>query len=236
MSKIIIAGDSWGAHSYEKEYLYPDLQGFKFSPKKNYVLYPGPGYFLQQHTDKEVITIADHGVSNREAFDTLNKIDHSNDIVIFYQTGILRDLSRAYTAKKVFHTEQDCEKDYEYYANKFYEQCSKVECKHFALIGGCAKVDITKSNSINVIKPSITEWLYPEFTDTIYDNTHYWLEFIEPKIYNDDTFYKQGVIRSGEKIDFWKTHDDFFKAHPTVSTNKKIAKMIKDYLTDKTIL
>ena len=83
MTRIIIAGDSWGAHSYERDYVHKDLEGFKWKPKKNYVLYPGPGDFLSKLTPIEVITVADHGVSNTEAFDNLNKVDHSKTLLFF---------------------------------------------------------------------------------------------------------------------------------------------------------
>ena len=103
MTRIIIAGDSWGTNSYEKNFLYPELEGYKIAPKKTYVLYPGPGYFLQQLSNLQVLTIADHGVSNQEALEQLRKTPHKDDIVIFYQTGVLRDLSRAYMNKKIIN-------------------------------------------------------------------------------------------------------------------------------------
>ena len=236
MTRIIIAGDSWGTNSYEKNFLYPELEGYKIAPKKTYVLYPGPGYFLQQLSNLQVLTIADHGVSNQEALEQLRKTPHKDDIIIFYQTGVLRDLSRAYMNKKIFHTTKDCKLDYEYYANKFYDDCSKLQCKHFFLIGGCAKVDEDKAKDLNVIIHSITEWLNPEFTDSEFDNTHYWLESVEPTLYDSDDWFKQGVIKSADKIDFWNERPEYYKNHPTVDTNKKIAKKIYDYLKDRTIL
>ena len=130
MTRIIIAGDSWGTHSYEKSYIHNDLEGFKWNPKKSYVLYPGPGHFLSKLTNLEVITTADHGVSNTEAFDNLNKIDYKNDIIVFYQTGLLRDISKAHMAKKDFYTTKNCETDLKYYSDKFYKQCSEIKSKY----------------------------------------------------------------------------------------------------------
>ena len=72
--RVVIAGDSWGAHSYERDYIHPDLKGFKWKEKKKYVLYPGPGDLLKEVLDVEIITTADHGYSNKEALDALEKI------------------------------------------------------------------------------------------------------------------------------------------------------------------
>jgi hypothetical protein len=62
MPKIIIAGDSWGAHSYESGYHYPELYGFKWKhkEKRKYVLYPGPGLYSDDDFYKQgVIKSAD---------------------------------------------------------------------------------------------------------------------------------------------------------------------------------
>ena len=236
MTKIIIAGDSWGTHSYEPGYDYPDLHGFKFARKKNYVLYPGPGYFLQEYTKETVTTIADHGISNSEALEKIANEDYKDDIIILYQTGILRDITRAYMKNSKYFTTNDCLSDYTHYADKFYASCKEIKCKHLALIGGCVKVDEQKANGIDIIEPSITEWLDDSFADTVYDNTHYWLESVKPSLYKNDDFFKRGVIESATKIDYWKSNDMYYKAHPTVKTNKKIAKRIYDYLRDRNIV
>ena len=236
MTKIIIAGDSWGTHSYERGYDYPELHGFKFASKKNYVLYPGPGHFLQQYTKEIVHTIADHGISNSEALQKIANNDYTDDIIILYQTGVLRDITRAYIKNGKYFTTYNCSEDYTHYADKFYASCKTIKCKHLALIGGCVKVDVQKANGIDIIEPSITEWLDSSFADTVYDNTHYWLESVEPTLYKDDDFFKRGVIESATKIDYWKANDMYYKAHPTVKTNKKIAKRIYDYLKDKNIV
>ena len=81
--RVVIAGDSWGAHSYERDYIHPDLKGFKWKEKKKYVLYPGPGDLLKEVLDVEIITTADHGYSNKEALDALEKIVTKEDVVIF---------------------------------------------------------------------------------------------------------------------------------------------------------
>ena len=200
MTKIIIAGDSWGTHSYERGYDYPELHGFKFARKKNYVLYPGPGHFLQQYTKETVHTIADHGISNSEALQKIANNDYKDDVIILYQTGILRDITRAYMKNGKYFTTNNCLEDYTHYAEKFYASCKAIKCKHLALIGGCVKVDIQKANGIDIIEPSITEWLDSSFSDTVYDNTHYWLESVEPTLYKNDDFFKQGVIESGNKL------------------------------------
>ena len=238
MPKIIIAGDSWGAHSYESGYNYPDLYGFKwkFKEKRKYVLYPGPGHFLEQLAKTRVVTTADHGVSNSEALENLSNDLNKDDTVIFYQTGVLREIHRAYTQKKSYYTTNDCAKDYGHYAKKFYDACRQIECKHFALIGGSAKVDVSGSQDINVIEHSITNWIDPKFNDSVYDNTHWWLGRIEPNLYSNDDFHKQGVIQSADKIDYWKKQSEYFKNHPTVATNKRIAQRLHDYLKDEKIL
>ena len=238
MPKIIIAGDSWGAHSYESGYNYPDLYGFKwkFKEKRKYVLYPGPGHFLEQMAKTRVVTTADHGVSNSEALENLSNDLNKDDTVIFYQTGVLREIHRAYTQKKSYYTTNDCAKDYGHYAKKFYDACRQIECKHFALIGGSAKVDVSGSQDINVIEHSITNWIDPKFNDSVYDNTHWWLGRIEPNLYSNDDFHKQGVIQSADKIDYWKKQSEYFKNHPTVATNKRIAQRLHDYLKDEKIL
>lgn len=238
MPKIIIAGDSWGAHSYESGYNYPDLYGFKwkFKEKRKYVLYPGPGHFLEQLAKTRVVTTADHGVSNSEALENLSNDLNKDDTVIFYQTGVLREIHRAYTQKKSYYTTNDCAEDYGHYAKKFYDACRQIECKHFALIGGSAKVDVTGSQDINVIEHSITNWIDPKFNDSVYDNTHWWLGRIEPNLYSNDDFHKQGVIQSADKIDYWKKQSEYFKNHPTVATNKRIAQRLHDYLKDEKIL
>ena len=232
MPKIIIAGDSWGAHSYESGYHYPELYGFKWKhkEKRKYVLYPGPGHFLQQLAKTEVVTTADHGVSNSEAFENLRKVLTKDDTVIFYQTGVLREIHRAYMYKKDYYTTNNCAQDYEHYAKKFYDDCRAVDCKHFALIGGCTQVDVAGSQDINVIEQSLTTWLDPKFKDSVYDNTHWWLGSIEPGLYSDDDFYKQGVIKSADKIEYWKKKSEYHRNHPTVATNKRIAQRLYDYI------
>ena len=47
------------------------------------------------------------------------------------------------------------------------------------------KVDVQKANGIDIIEPSITEWLDNSFADTVYDNTHYWLEKIRQQQKNN---------------------------------------------------
>ena len=236
MPKIIIAGDSWGAHSFEYGYKHPDLDGFKWEEKKTYVLYPGPGHFLQHLANTEVVVTADHGVSNSEALDNLRKVLTNNDIVIFYQTGVLREIHRAYKHNKSYHTTNDCARDYEHYAKKFYNDCRLVDCKHFALIGGCVKVDVAGARDLKVIEHSITTWIDQKFNDSVYDTTHWWLDSVEPTLYSSDDFYKQGVIQSAQKVEFWANKSEYHRAHPTVATNKIIAKRLFDYLKDNKIL
>ena len=236
MPKIIIAGDSWGAHSFEYGYKHPDLDGFKWEEKKTYVLYPGPGHFLQHLANTEVVVTADHGVSNSEALDNLRKVLTNNDIVIFYQTGVLREIHRAYKHNKSYHTTNDCARDYEHYAKKFYNDCRLVDCKHFALIGGCVKVDVAGARDLKVIEHSITTWIDQKFNDSVYDTTHWWLDSVEPTLYSSDDFYKQGVIQCAEKVEYWANKSDYHRQHPTVATNKKIAKRLYDYLKDNFIL
>ena len=173
MTRIIIAGDSWGAHSYERNYVHKDLKGFKWKPSKKYVLYPGPGDFLSKLTDHEVVTIADHGVSNTEALDNLDKLDCTNDIVVFYKTGLLREVYKAYLDKTKTHNTKDCKADFEHYSEKFYKRCATIKAKHFCLIGGCSEIqmDQAKKYNINILEQSVTKWLMPEadFTDNIFD-------------------------------------------------------------------
>ncbi len=231
MTKIIIAGDSWGAHSYEKDFNYEDLHGFKWKPKKKYVLYPGPAYFLKDHTGLDVITTADHGVSNTQAFDNLGKIDHSNDIVIFYKTGLLREVYKAHLNNTTTHKSSNCKDDFKHYSEEFYKKCQSIKAKHFCLIGGCAQIQMQQAKKYNiaVLEPSITKWLYPNFVDNDFDPTLYWLDYQ----YKDD-YFKQGVIESYDKIEFWNSRPkDFCKKHPTVFTNKKIAERIYEYIKDK---
>jgi hypothetical protein len=242
MTRIIIAGDSWGAHSYEEKDLKNDLKGFRWAPKKNYILYPGPGHFLSKRTKLEVITTADHGVSNTEAFDNLNKIDYKDDIIVFYKTGLFREIHRAHINKKQVHATKNFENDMEYYSDKFYKRCSEIEAKHFCLIGGCVQIqkEQAKKYNINVIEHSITKLLCPEFTDHDFDPTTYWLEFqyASKKSYGlTCEYFKKGVLKSHGKIEVWKNKDGmFWKNHPTVASNKKIALRIYKYLRDKKIL
>jgi hypothetical protein len=232
MRRIIVAGDSWGTHSYENGFNYQDLDGFKFAPKKKYVLYPGPGHFLSELTDLEVITVADHGFSNQEAFMALEKIKHKDDIIIFYKTGLLREIYKAYLNNTIAYSTNDCEKDYKYYSDLFYKKCNLIECFSFNLIGGCVRIHEAQAGDMNVIEPSITEWLYPDFRDNDFDPTVYWLEYK----YSCD-YFKKSVIESHKKIEFWNERKTVFhKKHPTVHTNKKIAKRIYNYLKDKDIL
>ena len=233
MTRIIIAGDSWGAHSYERNYVHNDLEGFKWKPSKKYVLYPGPGDFLSKLTDYEVVTIADHGVSNTEALDNLDKLDCTNDIVVFYKTGLLREVYKAYLDKTKTHNTKDCKADFEHYSEKFYKRCATIKAKHFCLIGGCSEIqmDQAKKYNINILEQSVTKWLMPEadFTDNIFDPTVYWLEYQ----YKCD-YFKKAVVQSYDKIQFWNTHTtEFCKKHPTVQSNKKIANRIYEYVTDK---
>ena len=90
-------------------------------------------------------------------------------------------------------------------------------------------MDQANKYNINVLLPSITEWLFPQFTDNGFDPTFYWLEYQ----YSCD-FFKKGVVQSYDKIEFWKKHpEDFYKKHPTVKTNKILADKIYGYITDK---
>ena len=234
MTRIIIAGDSWGTHSYEKSYIYKNLEGFKWTPKKTYVLYPGPGHFLSDLTTLEVITTANHGDSNTEAFNNLNKINYQNDIIVFYKTGLLREVYKAYLNKKQVYSTKNCKEDFEYYSDIFYKRCSNIMAKYFCLIGGCVEIQTeqAKQYNIDVIEPSITKWMFPDFKDNDFDPTLYWLEYQ----YSCEHF-KQGIIQSHDKIEFWDNHPKMFiKKHPTVDSNRKIAKRIYDYLKDKNIL
>ena len=224
MSRIVIAGDSWGAHSYERDYVHPDLKGFKWKEKKRYVLYPGPADLLKEVMDVQTITTADHGYSNKEGLDALEKVVTQDDIVIFYQTGMLREVYKAHLANTDHHASSSYQKDFEHYENLFYERCKMINAKHFALIGGCSQINTSKAKQygIPVVLPSITEWLHPEFKDNDYDPTTYWLEYQ----YSCGDF-KNAVIESHKKIKFWETHkNNFCKRHPTVGTNRKLIKEI----------
>tara|TARA_B100001564_G_scaffold348372_1_gene350202 strand:- start:563 stop:1264 length:702 start_codon:yes stop_codon:yes gene_type:complete len=224
MPRIIIAGDSWGAHSYEPSYIHPDLKGFKFKETKKYVLYPGPGDLLKEVMDVDTITTADHGYSNKQGLDALEKIVTEEDIVIFYQTGMLREVYKAHMANEDHHATDSYQKDFEHYENLFFERCGKIRAKHFTLIGGCVQINVTKAkqNNIHVLLPSITEWFHPEFQDNDFDPTTYWLEYQ----YSCGDF-KNAVIESHRKIEFWLEHEkNFCKKHPTVSANRKLVKEI----------
>ena len=239
MTRIIIAGDSWGAHSYEEKVLeIKHERNLKRQQKKNYVLYPGPGYFLSELTNLEVITIADHGVSNTEAFDNLNKIDYKNDIIVFYKTGLFREIHKAYVNKKQVHATKNFKNDMAYYSDKFYQRCSKIKAKHFCLIGGCVQIQKEQARkcNINVIEHSITKWLCPEFVDHDFDSTTYWLKFqyASKPIGLTCEYFKKSIIKSYDKIDFWRRkgwkNGLFYENHPTVVSNKKIAKRVYKYL------
>ncbi len=239
MTRIIIAGDSWGAHSYESRLMglkkYPSYKAYKSDTKKSYAWYPGPGHWLSELTDTEIITTADHGVSNTEGLDALEKVVTKNDIVIFYKTGLLREVYKGHL-DKTEHYVTDCFKhDHKYYSNKFYERCSKIQAKKFYLIGGCVRVrsDLAKEYNIDVILPSITSWLHLGFKDNEYDTTTYWLEYqYDNKRISCDHF-KRGVTKSYDKMAFWRDHrDDFWKYHPTIATNKKLVKFIHEHIED----
>ena len=224
MTRVIIAGDSWGAHSYERDYIHSDLKGFKWKEKKKYVLYPGPGDLLKEVMDVETITTADHGYSNKEGLDSLEKVVTDQDIVIFYQTGMMREVYKAHLAKEDHHATDSYKKDFLHYENVFYERCKKINAKHFTLIGGCAHINTEKAkqNNIHVILPSITEWLHPGYQDNDFDPTTYWLEYQ----YSCRDF-KNAVIESHKKIKFWDNNKvNFCKRHPTVKANRKLVKEI----------
>jgi len=89
-----------------------------------------------------------------------------------------------------------------------------------------------KQYNIDIIEPSLTTFLFTEFNDSHeFDNIHYWNEFN----YND-SYFKKGVIQSGDKVEFWNKHPkQFCKKHPTVDSNRKIAKRIYNFLKDKNI-
>ena len=91
-----------------------------------------------------------------------------------------------------------------------------------------------------MIERSITKWLCPNFTDSDFDSTTYWLEFqyASKRSYGRTCeHFKNGVVTSHNKVDFWRRNDGiFYKNHPTVASNKKIAKRIYDYLKNKSIL
>lgn len=241
MTRIIIAGDSWGAHSYEKGFIHNDLKGFKWHPKKSYVLYPGPAHFLSKLTGLEVIITADHGVCNSEAISKLNKIDYKDDIVLFYKTGVLREISRAHINKTNFYTTKDCKKDIEYYLEEFYKEASKIKAKYFGLIGGCTAIDVTRAEkyNIDVLESSLTTFLFPSYNDSHeFDNIHYWNEFNYINGWNGvDPYFKHGVMVSSDKIEFWREHKDLFcKHHPTLRCNEIISRRIIECLKDKNIL
>ena len=112
MTRIIIAGDSWGVYSYEGEELYPNLTQTIQTKKKGYFLYPGPGELLSEVTDTEIINTAGRGYSNTEALDALEKMVTKDDIVIFYQSGMLREVYKAHLAKEVHHATESFVNDF----------------------------------------------------------------------------------------------------------------------------
>ena len=59
-------------------------------------MYPGPGHWLSELTDTKIIITADRGASNTEGLDALEKVVTKNDIVIFYKTGLLREVYKGY--------------------------------------------------------------------------------------------------------------------------------------------
>jgi hypothetical protein len=223
MTRIIIAGDSWGVYSYERGRYYPKLKVVKQKKKSKYVLYPGPGELLSEVTDTEIITTAGRGYSNTEALDALEKVVTKDDIVIFYQTGMLREVHKAHLAMEEHHATESFADDFTYYEDKFYERCKKIQAKSFTLIGGCVKVNVEKAekNGINVLLPSMTSWMHPDFVDNEFDTTVYWLEYQ----YSCSDF-KNAVIESHKKIEFWVESDHFIKRHPTVRTNRRLIKDI----------
>ena len=223
MTRIIIAGDSWGVNSYEGDELYPNLTQTIQTKKKGYFLYPGPGELLSEVTDTEIINTAGRGYSNTEALNALEKIVTKDDIVIFYQSGMLREVYKAHLAKEVHYATESFVNDFTHYEDKFYERCQKLQAKSFTLIGGCVKINVEKAqkNGINVLLPSMTSWMHPDFVDNEFDPTVYWLEYQ----YSCSDF-KNAVIESHKKIEFWAESDHFMKRHPTVRTNRKLVKDI----------
>ena len=62
---------------------------------------------------------------------------------------------------------KDCKADFEYYSDIFYKRCSSIMAKYFCLIGGCVEIQTeqTTNYNIDVIEPSITKYLFPNFKD-----------------------------------------------------------------------
>ncbi len=223
MTRIIIAGDSWGVNSYETAERYPELPHTLKNEKAKCLLYPGPGELLSEVTNTEIITTAGRGYSNTEALDALEEIVTKDDIVIFYQSGMLREVYKAHLAKEGHHATESFANDFTHYEDQFYERCKKIQAKSFTLIGGCVKVNVEKAkkNGINVLLSSMTTWMHPDFVDNDFDTTVYWLEYQ----YSCSNF-KNAVIESHKKIKFWAESDNFIKRHPTVATNRKLIKDI----------
>ena len=223
MTRIIIAGDSWGVNSYETSERYPELPHTLKNEKAKFLLYPGPGELLSEVTNTEIITTAGRGYSNTEALDALEEIVTKDDIVIFYQSGMLREVYKAHLAKEGHHATESFANDFTHYEDQFYERCKKIQAKSFTLIGGCVKVNVEKAkkNGINVLLSSMTTWMHPDFVDNDFDTTVYWLEYQ----YSCSNF-KNAVIESHKKIKFWAESDHFIKRHPTVATNRKLVKDI----------
>ena len=170
-------------------------------------------------TNTEIITTAGRGYSNTEALDALEEIVTKDDIVIFYQSGMLREVYKAHLAKEGHHATESFANDFTHYEDQFYERCKKIQAKSFTLIGGCVKVNVVKAkkNGINVLLSSMTTWMHPDFVDNDFDTTVYWLEYQ----YSCSNF-KNAVIESHKKIKFWAESDHFIKRHPTVATNRKL--------------
>jgi len=161
---ILIAGDSWGKGAYT----------FCSNSKRYIINHPGLEYYLTVHNHK-VTNLSVPSYSNYDIYLSLRKANIKEyDFIMVFFTNPLRDLysKHTYNFLNVNKRSLTLEKFKEFYNRLSIDYCKLLSYLNVKihLLGGQNKIIASHntSSNINIVLPSIREWLYPNYEENFY--------------------------------------------------------------------
>jgi hypothetical protein len=222
-SKFIITGDSWSQGEWDG---YPDNYRITHSGVYQYLIEEG----------YTVTNVGRGGYNNNESLAALIAELPNNNYThcIFFFTDPLRQTSYEQFSttfpSSIIHNHVN-------HLLENLDNLSKETGIKIVIVGGCAKLifkDYVPTN-IDVVIPSLSELLVPEFVDNEFMHSKEWEEHwlkLETKCSFEHKKAIYDVYNSaGIKFDMWKNRKDLFWPDG-IHANRRAHKILFDYLID----
>jgi hypothetical protein len=219
--RVLISGDSWSQGEWEQ------IDGCAT------VTHGGISQYFQED-GHEVVNVGRGGFNNIESITSaLSILDNSFDHFILFFTDPLRQASSEDIANLT--PKEIIESNLNYVVNELENIKTNNPNLKLTVIGGCAK--FTKLDEfIDLIIPSINEFLIPSYRDSYYMDSVEWRKIFDLHYKNFNHEQKlswtEVIIKSSHKFSLWKSNPKFFWPD-NYHANRKGHKLLYDHIINE---